>query len=286
MNVSGIPKHEGTLKKLQDLLESDKCKIHGVFYTNSFFSQRYLSRSHLLVDEMNIEDNAVKLTVSTRLEKVGLMEIESTLAVLEKHTAGDLPGFTPEGLIPNDNRTGRPFVPEPVGVTQQLYSVDLLLILKDPEVTYQEFKIAGEYFTLVNLTHKLEDYYEQTVTLLFGRADKLYLFSHFFDKQLTTEDTRLIMDLIVDTNITGKAIRSVKLETTSGASSSIYPYEELISSYVTTSGDLVFGTGAGYVRIPSGKLKDYKLTCVPTEQSGQYRLDLEGKTETIRLYME
>jgi hypothetical protein len=286
MLVKNIEEQTGSLETLKALLEDEERKIHGVSYTNSFFSQRYLCRQHALVDNINIEDNTVKLTVSTRLERMGLLEIENTLDVLVQHTAGDIPGFTPEGLLPDDEVVDRPFVAEPVGVRQQLFSVDVLLIMEKPTITYQEITIAGSMFTLVNIEHSLDDYFDQTVTLLFGEKDKLYLLSHFFGKELTTEDMRIVLDLIVDENITGKAIHAVKMESESGASWGIFPYDELINSYMTAAGEYVFGNGSGYIRISDKSLEDYKLECVPSGRTGAYRLDMVGSKETIRIFME
>src|SRR5690606_3765329 len=118
-----------------------------------------------------------------------------------------------------------------------LFSTDLFLILDNPELTFQEFTIAGSKFTLVNLKHILKDEedtedegFEQEVSILFGEADRLYLFSHFYNKELNARDTKLIFDLIVDENITGKAITGVKIDSPSGSTSAIFPKGEMISS--------------------------------------------------------
>lgn len=286
MRVQGIKVQDGSLKKLNNLLRDENRKVHGVFYTNSFFSQRYLSRSHALVDNINLEEDSIKLTVSARLERTGLLEIENTLEVLVQNEAGDIPGFTPEGLLPDLPQGENPFIAEAVGVNQQLFSVDVLLIMREPKVTYQKFTIAGVEFVLVNLTQSFGDTYEQTVSLLFGDVAKLYFFSHFYNKKLSVRDMKILFDLIVDTNITGKSVVGVKLESLSGASSSVFPFEELISSYRATSGDYIFGTGAGYVRIPYKKLADYAMSLVPNPDTGSYRIDLESYKDTIRIYME
>lgn len=287
MLVKGIKEQTGTLKKLDNLLKDESRKVHGVFYTNSYFSQRYLSRSHVLVDNINVKDNEIKLKLSTRLEKVGLMEIENTLDMLVKHEAGDMPGFTPEGIYGEGlESVDRPTLPEPVSVTQHLFSVDLLLIMKDVKITYQEFKIAGSNFTLINLHNQLEEEFEQTVSLLFGAADRLYFFSHFYDKNLTVRDSKLILDLIVDENITGKAITGVRLDSPSGAGSMIHPIESMISSYTIASGAIVFGTDTAYVRIPRRELHMYNMYCLPVGPSGAYQILLEGAKENINIYME
>lgn len=286
MRVQGIKTQVGTTRKLQNLLDDPSRKVHGTFYTNTYLSQRYLSRAHGIADSIEITDEMVKLTVSNRVERVGLLEMENTLEELIRHEAGDMPGFTPESVLPEEERESNPFVPEPIGVNQQLFSVDLLLLLKDPTIKYQDFTIAGSKFTLVNIHHTLGEDYEQTVSLLFGDEDKLYLFSHFFDKDLSLRDLKILFDLIIDKNITGKAIVGVKLESLSGVTSTVFPAEELISSYLSTSGDYIFGTLAGYVRIPREKLGEYKLKLVPNEQTGSYRMDLVSYKDTISIYME
>lgn len=285
MLVKDIRAHKGTLKKLKNLLNDPSKKVQGVFYTNSFFSRRYLCRSHVLVDGVDITNDQVKLKVTTRVEQAGLIEIENTLTMLVHYEAGDVPGFSPEGLW-EDPEADRPHLPEAVSVKQKLFSVDIQLILRNPEVTYQEFTIAGSKFTLINLKHVMDEGIEQTVTLLFGSSDKLYFFSHFHDKELSQRDMKIILDLILDENITGKAFTGIKLESGSGTASSLFPMEELISSYTNMSGDIVFSTGTGFIRIGRDQLKDYKLRCNIIKFSGEFQLVLESKTDKIYIYTE
>lgn len=288
MLVHGVEKKEGSIEFLKRILGSKHKKVYGVFYTNSFFSQRYLCRNHLL-NKMEFEEDIVKLTVSTRLENVGLLEIENTLDMLVKYEAGDIPGLMPEGVFGKEEAV-EPSLPESVSVTQFLTSVDLFLVLKKPEITYQDFWIAGHRFTLINIVHQLgednkEPEFEQVVSLLIGEVGKLYFFSHFHDKELTKTDMKRVLDLIIDENITGKAITGVKLETESGVSSSVFPYENLISSYTSSNGDIVFGTGSGYVLIPGKDIDKYKMKCIANEK-GAYRLELRYKKNTVKIYFE
>jgi len=66
----------------------------------------------------------------------------------------------------------------------------------------------------------------------------------------------------------------------------VYPYEELLASYVTMDGDYVFGNGAGYMLIPKDELGNYKMRVVPQGISGAYQLMLFNNKNTIRIYME
>lgn len=269
------------LQRLNELLADKSLKVHGVFYNNSFFSQRYLCRTYTKVNDLNIEDNTIKLTVAARVEAVGIMELGQTLEMLMEYEAGDIPGLMDDG----DSQV----IPEAISVTQYLHSIDIYLVFKDPKVTYRDFSIAGSNFTLVSLEHTLgegEDTFEQTVTLLFGEASKLYLFSHFYNKVLEGEDMERLLDLIVEENIIGKAIVSVRIDNPSGAGSGIYPYDKLISAYRSEVGDYIFGSGSGYIRIPGEKIREYKLSFVPNQLSGSYRLDLTGEAETIKIFTE
>jgi hypothetical protein len=287
MQILGANEYPATLSQLKFLLEQEERKIHGVYYTNSFFSQRYLCRSHVLVDNLDIEEDAIKLKIALRLEPGGIMEVENTLDMLVEYEAGDLPGFIPNGSLDSpDNQIIQTKLPEPINVNQYVLPVDLLLELKEPKITFQDFSIAGYDFTVVNLYHRLNEAFEQIVTLLFGYTDKLYFFSHFFDRALSPKDTKSIIDLIVNENITGKAIRSIRMETASKSSFSLFPFEALISSYISADGDYVFGDGSGYIRIPGDSLKDYKMKCEPNVKSGAYTLSLYGKKDTIKIYME
>lgn len=288
MKVSAFKEHKASLQKVKNLLEDDSKKIQGVFYTNSFFSQRYLARAHSIVDEVNVAEDRIKLTISSRVETQGLWELDNTLDALVEHKAGDLPGFIPEGSLAGSDIEEQPIFPETVSTTKGLYTADIYLILEEAEVTYQEFKIAGCPFTLVNLYKKLgqEDEFEQTVTLLFGDANKFYFLSNFQDKNLSVRDSKLILDLIMDENITGRVIKGAKLEIDTGVSGMVNPYEELISSYRTTEGDYIFGTGAGYVKIPRDEIDRYKMLVESQGASGAYMIMLSNGKNSIRLYME
>ena len=282
MLLKDIEVKEGSLELVKRLFEDPKKKVHGVFYDNTFFSQRYLTRSHVLDKKVNIEEDEIKLTIGTRVEVVGLLELENTLDMLVKYEAGDIPAFAQLG-----KQEELPAVPEPVTPSQYLYTVDIVLRMKQPKVTYQEFTIARNKFTLVTLNHVLdkEGEYTQEVQLLFGKADKFYLFSHFYNKKLKADDVELLLEFLVDKNLTGKAIIAVKQESKS-ATTGIFPYEKLISAYRNTDGSYIFGASTGYIRIPENKIRDYKLEVVPNATTGSYRIDLISKENTIKIFME
>jgi hypothetical protein len=287
MKVKAFKEYDSTLQKVKNLMEDSSKQVQGVFYTNSYFSRRYLARSHALVDEINlVGEDSIKMTVSARVEPVGLLEIEETLDTLVEFEAGDIPGFIPEGMFDGVNVEQQPLIPDVVTATKQLYNLDILLIMKEPKVTYQEFKIAGVPFTVVNIYHTLGEDYEQTVSLLFGPVGNLYFFSNFYNKTFSVRDSKIILDLIMGENITGKVIKGVKLESENGVSSYVFPYEELISSYHNQEGDYIFGTGTGYVKIPKGEIDSYKMHLVSQGISGGYQVILENNKNKIRLYME
>ena len=282
-NLTGIKAHTSNLKKLNNLLEDKDQVVYGVYYTNSFLNQRYLCRQHVLSNTVDIQNNDIELKIVTRVEEAGLLEIENTLDVLLHHAAGFIPGASPE-----ESYTGAAPMPTPelVSADQRLYSVDLVLNMKDPEVTYQNFTLAGSKFTLVDLYQRLDEEFGHSVSLLFGEDKGLYLFSHLCNKDLTVRDMKLALDLIMNENITGKAIKGIKLETSSGLTSGVFPYEELISAYNNTNGDYIFGTAAGYIRIPKEDIGNYKFECNPEGVPGAFQLVLKSSKNTIRLYTE
>jgi hypothetical protein len=286
MLLSNIPVKEGSTSFVQGLLSNKDLKTYGVSYTNSFFSQRYLCRQHLL-SKAEFTEDSIKLTVATRVEQVGLMELENTLDFLVQYEAGDIPGLTPEGLLEPEEDHPVGFLPEAVSVAQFLTSVDLLLVMKDPEVTYQIFDINGCKFTLVNIHHKLGEDFEQTVTLLLGKPGKLYFLSHLHgNPELDDKDVEILLELVVDENITGKAIRGVSMNVP-GAQSSIFPFDRLISSYTASNGDYVFGDGSGYVTIERDALSQYYVSCEASEK-GAYTIQFycPDSDQTIEIHFE
>lgn len=297
MKVAGIKEQIGTTRKLKILLGDTNLKIHGVYYDNEFFTQRHLSRAQALIDPILLEEDEIKVRMSMRLEKVGVRELENTLDMLVKHSAGDLPGFNSEGMYENALQGGAteeqpkenidaPQFPEVISVKQQLFTVDLVLILRDYKITYQDFTIAKQKFTLLTITDSLGGELTQSVSLLFGAVNKLYLFSHFFNENLTLRDSKLILDLIVDENITGKALTTIRLETKSGVGTSLYPLTSLIGSYKNISGDYIFSTDTGYIRIPYANIGTFRMTLDPVGTSGMYQIILESSSETITIQTE
>jgi len=286
MIIKYLVEQKCTLQKLQNLLKDSTRKVHGVYYTNDFFSKRYIARANRLSDSIVVDKgkNTVKAKVTTRMEKSGLMEIENTLDVLVKHKAGDMPGFMPESLLDEDQKPE--LIAEPISVSQYLYSVDLDLIMENPKVTFQDFTIAGHKFTIVNLYHSLGEDMKQNLSLIFGESDKMYLFSHFVNTNLTTRDSKMILDLIVDENITGKAIRGVIFNANNKVSVSVYPYDELINSYRSGRGNYVFGTAAGAISVPESEISKYRMSVKAISISGAYELTLKGKDNKIVLLTE
>ena len=296
IKIHSVQEREGSFLKLRSLLENDNRKIHGVSYNNSFFSRRYLCRSSVGVKEISIEDNMIKLMIPTRVEAAGIQDIEQTLNFLARYEAGDIPGFSPEGMYDRDEPAyTEPAVPEPISPVAFLISVDILLKMKNPTVTYKDFTIAGEKFTLVEL-HETFDaepdeddeeagQYEQTVLLLFGSKEKFSLMSHFYDKNLSYRDMKLIMDLFVDENLTGKAIKSIVCQLPNGISLYQFPFDSLITSYTTSMNDYIFGSGYGYIRLTDSQLRKFKMECVPN-LNGSYSIRLLSKELDIFFILE
>ncbi|AOZ62099.1 hypothetical protein QCM8_181 [Bacillus phage QCM8] len=285
--VAAKPKH-GSLAFLQTLLEGSQKKVHGVFYTNDYFSERYLSRAHVLSEEINIEDGTLKLKISTRVEKPGIFELENTLDELVKYEAGDIPGFAEEG-----QQNELPMA-EVISATKSLYSVDLVLIMKEPKIMYVTFDIAGVPFILVTIDYelgmqseigKVEDTFKQQVKILFGHPDKINFFSHFYGKELTNGDKRSILKLILDENITGKAILAVEYDSAL-AVTQLFPFTTMIGAYTTANGEMVFTSGSGYIKLKDRIVKEGTLRMTPHVHKGQYRLDLISDEGTVGIIME
>lgn len=276
-----IKEREGSISKLKNLLDSRK--VHGVSYTNNYFNKRYLCRSSVLDKDVSIENGQVKLTIAARVEASGMWEIEETLKMLLKFEAGAMPGFSPDWMFENGEERKHLEFASP---TEVMTTVDIMLDMKDPQIAYKDFSIAGSKFTLVEVHQELDEEFTQTITLLFGESDKMYLLSHFYDKDLNARDAKMILDLIVDENLTGKLVRSVMLEIPNGASSAVFPFERAIASYLGDDNEYVFGDGSGVLTISIDNLNDYKMTCEPNGTDGSYMIYLEGKGHSIAFMLE
>ncbi|AHN66657.1 hypothetical protein Bcp1_182 [Bacillus phage Bcp1] len=283
MRLPNVKSKKGSLEMLQGMLKDKRKQVYGVFYTNDFFSQRYVARNHVLADEVNIEEKTVKLKIATRVEHAGLWELENTLDTLVRYEAGDIPGYD----YTEENAT-IPTVPEPISVTKHLYSIDLVLIMKEPSITYQSFSIAGVKFLMINILHVIEDdgdEFEQKVSLLFSEAGKLSVFSHLYNKELTPEDIHMLLHLIMDKNITGKEILAVRIQHKSGTKSVLVPADELISTWIAAKDSYVFSAGLSYIDIPYDSINTYTFTMQPNTIAG-HQLELENEEHTLHILME
>ncbi|UJH95657.1 hypothetical protein [Bacillus phage vB_BtM_BMBsp2] len=283
MKLPNTTVKKGSLEMLQGMLKDKRKQVYGVFYTNDFFSKRYLARNHVLAEEVNVEEKTVKLKIATRVEHAGLWELENTLDALVRYEAGDIPGYD----YTDENAT-IPSVAEPISVIKHLYSIDLVLVMKEPSITYQSFSIAGVKFLMINILHVMEDdgdEFEQKVSLLFSEAGKMSVFSHLYNKEFKPEDIHMLLSLIMDKNITGKAILSVRSHHKSGLTISISPDEDLISTWVTANDSYVFGTGLGYINVPYNSIDTYTLTLNPGVLVG-HQLELENEEHTLHILLE
>lgn len=289
MKLKHIKKRKATLQKLNNLTSDENQEVYGVTYTNSFLSQRYLTRSQVMVDKADVHNQQVDMKLMLRVEAEGLDEMESTLHMLTDNKAGDLPGFMVEEEsleIDPYGTVDRPTMQELISVGQGMLTVDMVLNISNPDIYFKEVTIAGSKFTLVEIYQKFDEHFDQTITLLFGGAGNMYFLSHFYNKNLNKRDANNILDMFIDENILGKAIIEARVDTVGGASSVLYPIESVVGSYWAINGDIILNTRTNYLRIPVGKENNYKMTCEPYTKAGNYQIRLEGKHETITIIIE
>jgi hypothetical protein len=303
MRVSGVKQREGTLRKIRDLFNSKR--VYGVHYNNSMFSRDYIARPTVMMSHVDLDNDVLELKIAQRVNGAGLAEMEAThyafqaLSSDKEHLIGDLPGFTPEGMLEGSGIPEEERQPDTVTPTEQLYTVDVQLRLESPEITYQEFTIGGSKFTLANIVYNIpfsteedesgeKDVFSQHVSLLFGEPSKMYFLSHFVDKKLNSRDARYLLELLTDQNITGKLIRGVHL-TGSGAGGGIYPYGESLTLYKNNYGSLIIGNGSGYLTLYQDYISVFDHFQVSTNgKAGGFEIKLKPrKSESqITLFME
>jgi hypothetical protein len=282
MKFVNIKPRQGHLKKLGKLLADPELAVLGVSYNNTFFSKRYLCRSHLLTKKINVHNGTLETTITTRLEAMGLNEIQITAEVLKKYEAGDIPDFLGDEY--GEHASSQDMFPEYISTTQALYSIDLLLKMKAPELTYKDVTIAGEAFTLVDVYEKLDDIFDHTLTFMFGAKGRPDLLAHFSNKDLNLRDAKMILELLVDDNLTGRSIVSVGCETKDLALA-VFPYDDPISAYTSASNDgdteYIFGDGSGYFSFSQESLSGYTMSLFNGKE-----LLLESKTNKIIIGLE
>lgn len=289
------------LVKLKELLEDKTKKVHGVHYTNDFILSNPMARAHVLQDEVSIEDNELTIKFAMRTQSDNFYELENTLELLTLNNAGDIPGYIigdhdyPDGVL------DQPYLEERISPTISLYTVDMLLKLKDPMVTAHTVTIAGYTFDWVTINHSLfiadvigeaptdtDHFVEQELTLIFGDAKKLNFLSHFNRKELDYTDIKKIMAMISQDNLIGKAIQGVELENKKGGLGSfLAPITELVSLSTENNG-YHFYTLDSRLTVPFRFLKkeDTTYRVSITEEGQFYNIILEDELAKITITLE
>lgn len=289
MKIHPIKLKPFTIKRLQKLLEGNKKQIYGVSYINSYLTKRHICRNNAEVRNIDIEQGIIDVDLTVRVEDVGATELDITRNMLVTKGLGEITNnYIPDNVFEKDSEHiyNEPVIVENVSITQGLRSVDISLTFDEPTLTTQDFSIAGSKFTLVNIKQYIEDEnFEHTITLLFGDTGKLNILSHFYDKDLTSRDAKLIMQLVMDNNLTGKALSGVRY-ISKEVDTTLFPLENLITPFVNSSGNYVFASGTGYIVLSRSEINKITMYVYVDNSNGTYTITIEGKDYKLILMLD
>ncbi|QEM43237.1 hypothetical protein CHOTACABRAS_183 [Bacillus phage Chotacabras] len=276
------------LVRLKELLEDKTKKVHGISYTNDFFSKPHLVRSHILKDEVLIEEDELRIGFFMRVDYNSFVELENTLEWLVMNEAGDIPGYMTEGDV-----LDRPHLEERVSKGLSLFTADVILNMKSPRVRFVDAEIAGETFTIAKISQKLplgeDEVVVHEVKLLFGSADKFNLLSHFVGKKLTNEDGIKVLALIEEENLLGKAIQGAGFrDSNKGHSTFIGSHSEMIQVTRLWSGGYFFRSEVSTLELDKELLEtmDFKVELEVSSQSHRLTFGNKRKGVELSIYLE
>lgn len=276
------------LAQLKELLEDKTKKVHGISYFNDFFSKPHLVRSHILKDEVLLEEDELRIGFFMRVDYNSFVELENTLEWLVLNEAGDIPGYITEGDV-----LDKPHLEERVSEGLSLFTADVILNIKSPKVTFEEITIAGESFTIAQVVNQLplgeDDSVVQRVNLLFGSADKFSFLSHFVGKKLTHEDGMTVLGLIEEENLLGKAIQGAGFrDSNKGHSTFIGSHSEMIQVTRLWSGGYFFRSEVSTFEVDKELLDtmDFKVELEVSSQSHRLTFSNRRKGVELSIYLE
>jgi hypothetical protein len=282
-----------TQRKLKMLDKDPEKQIYGVFYTNSLLSQRYVSRTATAYVDFGKNEfkQEVGISLAMRLETAGLTEMESTLDVLARNQAGDLPGATPEGYYEREGGDIHKGIPELLSTQAGLSTVDLFVRFKDPSYEAEDFTIQGNTFTKVKIEETVEEGFDHSVTLIYGKEGRMSILSFFKDKVLDKRDTRSVLGLIADNNYTGREVTSVRVfDKITETAMVLYPQKALLpilTGLSTKDRELyMIGDHGGNITFCLDHLKEVNLTCKTVGKKGWYDLIIDSKYTRITITLD
>lgn len=276
------------LAQLKELLEDKTRKVHGISYTNDFFSKPHLVRSHILKDEVLLEEDELRIGFFMRVDYNSFVELENTLEWLVLNEAGDIPGYITEGDV-----LDKPHLEERVSEGLSLFTADVILNMKSPRVRFVDAEIAGETFTIAKISQKLplgeDEVVIHEVKLLFGSAEKFNLLSHFVGKKLTNEDGIKVLALIEEENLLGKAIQGAGFrDSNKGHSTFIGSHSEMIQVTRLWSGGYFFRSEVSTFEVDKELLDtmDFKVELEVSSQSHRLTFSNKRKGVELSIYLE
>lgn len=276
------------LVKLKELLEDKTRKVHGISYFNDFFSKPHLVRSHILKDEVLIEEDELRIGFFMRVDYNSFIELENTLEWLVMNEAGDIPGYITEGDV-----LDKPHLEEKVSEGLSLFTADVILNMKSPKILFSDTVIAGHTFTTVQVINAMplgeDDSVLQCVKLLFGSADKFSFLSHFVGEKLTNEDGLKVLDLIEEDNLLGKAIQGAGFrDSNKGHSTFIGSHSEMIQVTRLWSGGYFFRSEVSTLELDKELLDtmDFKVELEVSSQSHRLTFSNKRKGVELSIYLE
>lgn len=276
---------EVTMRKLRNHLDNDEQTIHGVYYNNSIYSRRYLAQDTVYVQDIDISNNRLKMSVTTRVEfsDVGIEEVNMTKEALHYYEAGTVPHYL---FYDKDGNQYQPHeeLEEPVTATMSLISMEVLLEMDQPRIYHRNVVIGGQGFDLFEI-HQDFDGFKQSVQFLFGRQDKLTFLSHFHGKKLNMKDSQKILELIVKENVTGKAIVGIRSEA-EGMVTNLTPVRDMITSIYSFDNEPIFTTDGGYVKLTKSLFKTGTFEAQFLQGSPRSKLKWKNNHRTVEIFFE
>ncbi|QVW28980.1 hypothetical protein [Bacillus phage SWEP1] len=276
------------LAQLKELLEDKTKKVHGISYFNDFFSKPHLVRSHILKDEVLLEEDELRIGFFMRVDYNSFIELENTLEWLVLNEAGDIPGYIVEGDV-----LDKPHLEERVSEGLSLFTADVILNMKSPRVSFEKLEIGDEEFTIARVHNDMplgeDEIAEQQVNLLFGSADKFSFLSHFVGKKLTHEDGMKVLDLIEEDNLLGKAIQGAGFrDSNKGHSTFIGSHSEMIQVTRLWSGGYFFRSEVSTFEVDKELLDtlSFKVELEVTTQSHRLTFGNKRKGVELSIYLE
>ncbi|AID17444.1 hypothetical protein [Listeria phage LMTA-148] len=291
-----IVEKESSLNSFLSSMRNEKGTVVGVYYKNAMIDESILAEASLQLEVPNKTEKVLQATVALKPMPSQVNQLTTLESLLEDSGMGwffdrERP-ITPTMSTPlfNDLAISQ-------SALSNIQNYRLVVNMADPKVTKQTFtfykntytlfkvedrqmdsKVAGNIIHSIHVLYKEEQYDGET---LFGR---LFVESGSKEAKLMKRDTKILLDLLCDENVTSLFIGGIELSLEDRLSNAkLFPLYTAVTATRTNYDAYRFLTDSGETTIVSDTILESKLIKV-ADYKFTFTVKLKGNAQ-LTIYL-